>query len=433
MLAFVEGELSSIEEVSFRRGLRHAPQVLAGLEAMRRDKGLLRATMLREALVPSSLSARVEEAIGREALFGAMSSPELQLVESTLQTRVSTRWWASRRINTGLAVAAGLALAIGGSVLVVNRPSGSAPRGGPNAPRSIASAAGDRSLGYTASVPSGESIEQASGSAPQPGAPDGTPPGSAHGAGDSNLTVALGSDPAGSAPALSPSPSIEASLPLDGPAAPFEAPGLAPTRMLPGTVARQDVMRLAEQHRLALRVSADEPRAVIAALESAATSGEGSQGNAGGPGWRILADAPATLASSLSVTIRPFDESALAGPGAGAGSDPDSGRGNAPSAPAMAPGSGAGPDDAWLLRPTADALAVYLAEVDMTPEGLSALGRELSARAGTRSGFAALADPLDHAIGDMGLLVPAREVIWWYHPPREWSRRTLVPVVVERR
>ena len=45
----------------------------------------------------------------------------------------------------------------------------------------------------------------------------------------------------------------------------------------------------------------------------------------------------------------------------------------------------------------------------------------------------ALADPLDSVLGDRIMLIPAGDVMWWYHPPREWSRRTLVPVVVERK
>ena len=46
MLSFVEGEMSAAEEAALRRGLSHAPQIVARLESMRRDKALLRASYL---------------------------------------------------------------------------------------------------------------------------------------------------------------------------------------------------------------------------------------------------------------------------------------------------------------------------------------------------------------------------------------------------
>jgi hypothetical protein len=192
-------------------------------------------------------------------------------------------------------------------------------------------------------------------------------------------------------------------------------------------------MVLAEQHRLALRVSADEPAELIAALEAAALAESDS-------GWRVVADAPATLAGSLSVTIAPFGEDALAAPAGASGNPgtlPDDPFDALPPGPAPDAEAPADPaprdDDDWLLRPTEDAWAVYLAEVDMTEEGLAALDRDLRRAGRGRAGFAALADPLDSVLGDRIMLIPADDVMWWYHPPREWSRRTLVPVVVERK
>lgn len=416
MLAFVEGDLSVAEEVLFRRGLRGAPRVLVRLEAMRRDKALLRATMLRESLVPGPLAARVEEAMGREALiaaaYGESRSDGVSAVPE-IRTRVIGRRWSAGGVGVGLALAAGVALAFGGLMLVIGR--GGQPSVGPT----IASGGGEASRargvmdregvpgeGELAAAPeldraAGE-VSIASADSSEVGDPgdgdrvDGSPD-------ESPLRVAA------TPSALDPFPE-----PVDGP------DELVSTRLLPGAVARKDLMALAEQHRLALRVSAQEPREVIAALEAAVGGTEDVP-------WRTVGDSPRTLAGSLGVTIQPFDERAFAGsPGAREGG---AGRG-----PGESPGRGGSrSDDSWLLRPTADALAVYLAEVEMSPEGLARLDRDLSSRGQSRSGFAALADPLDRVLGDMGLLVPADDVIWWYHPPREWSRRTLVPVVVERR
>lgn len=211
--------------------------------------------------------------------------------------------------------------------------------------------------------------------------------------------------------------------------------GPTSTRLLPGVVARAEVMALAEQHRLALRIASDEPRAVVTALEQAVDLSR--TGGLDRAPWRVRPDAPPSLASALGVTLRGLDEHA------------------APPAPSIDaelaslpdPDAGIAEADRWLLRPTDDALAVYLAEVDLTEAAIEAFKRELAREsdplaltpdmfrenAPPDTGFVALADPIDQVLGHTTLLVPAEDVIWWYQPPRRWAKRTLVPVIVERR
>lgn len=440
MLAFVEGEATPAEEAVLRRGLAHAPQILASLEAMRRDKALLRASMLREALVPRSLSARVDEAIAREAVLGSSAGlggfqDDGDAIVRPMRTQVVGGSW--RRARVGLAMAAGLALAAGGAMLALNRTSG-----------------GGAGSGHNLAMNRGQSQGAGSGQAER-----GEPRGARGGEGEARLADATGVASTESPAVMPGSPSVAepsvtiaasggegdentlerqlASVPFDGTLFDLSTdltgevpePELASTRLLPGTVARRDLMALAEQHRLALRVSADEPREVIEALEAAVAAAVAGDGSQSPVGWRVVRESPVMLASAIGVTLSPgsvMDES-MSGGAATPGED---GTGPQTQPPERIAGD---IDDAWLLRGTQDAMTVYLTEVDITPEALAELDRDLTRRGGSRTGFAALENPIDRVLDRNLLLVPADDVIWWYHPPRDWSRRTLVPVVVEKR
>lgn len=447
MLSFVEGEMSAAEEAALRRGLSHAPQIVARLESMRRDKALLRASMLREALRPRSLSARVDEQIAREAVLGSggagvrsragTAQQDEVVVRSTLETRVVGEGW--RKARLGLAMAAGLALAAGGAFLAIDRMGGGSGGGGGGGGRNLALAT-DRAVGGAdvgveggasrGEVDAGSRVANASGNAGD-GAGSLDPSVIPGASGADVIEVATG-DPAGDVGDGSLQERL-ASAPFDGTLFDLSTdltgeapePELISTRLLPGTVARRDLMALAEQHRLALRVSADEPREVIEALEAAVAAAPA--------GWRVVRESPVMLAGAIGVTISPFDETMTGGPASAEGEDADrDADGDGPGRIAR-DGEAGGLDDAWLLRGTDDAMAVYLTEVDITLEALAELDRDLTRRGGSRAGFAALESPIDRVLNRNLLLVPASDVIWWYHPPREWSRRTLVPVVVERR
>ncbi|MEZ6233939.1 MAG: hypothetical protein R3B68_07095 [Phycisphaerales bacterium] len=417
MLAFVEGELGAGEEAALRRALARSPQVMLRLEAMRRERSVLRGVLLREPYIPASVQRRMERGVERgvervsgikagtpagagdaDGSGGWSSAGEhdpLLVQTIPIDRALPRRSWNSGGLGVGLAAAAAIALVVGGvlATIGVGTPSASGPStpsiarsrgaGDPNAtPGPLVMAVPDRaerSAGVPAAGPDiaddrpGEVLAMESGSA-------------------------LHTDPILDVPESLPS-----------------------TRVLPGRVARTEVMALAEQRRLALRVTAPEPRTVIAAMEAAAADSDR-------PAWHVRADAPATLAGSMGLTLAPWDERAATSPSTPFATGPDAPSGE-PTRIASAPPTD---PDAWLLRPTEDALAVYLAEVDLTEAGLRTLERDLNRAAGGQSGFAALETSLDGVIGGPTLLVPARDVIWWYDSPREWSKRALVPIVIER-
>ncbi|MCB9841213.1 MAG: hypothetical protein H6809_06160 [Phycisphaeraceae bacterium] len=415
MLAFVEGELGGPEEAALRRALARSPQVMLRLEAMRRERAVLRGVLLREPYIPASVQRRMERAVetgierakgrrspSRSALEPAGAAPtglapdahDVPLIHSIpIDRALPRRSWNSGGLGVGLATAAAIALVVGGVLATINiRP-----------PTATNSAAPSIARGGGVAPASPDSLATASPrlaerTAGESGAP-------------SVVAADALADPiaAASAPSLAGDPIVGVSEP--GPS----------TRLLPGRVARTQVMALAEQRRLALRVSAPEPRNVIAAMEAAA-------GDADRPAWRVRTDAPATLAGSMGLTLAPWDEQATSPTSDTLATGPES----VPGAPTRLAETPPADPDAWLLRPTDDALAVYLAEVDLTEAGLRTLERDLGRAAGGSSGFAALETSLDGVIGGPTLLVPAQDVIWWYDSPREWSKRALVPIVIER-
>lgn len=324
--------MSPHEEAAFRASMGAAGGVLERLEAMRRDKALLRASMLRDPPVPSGLASRVEETLGREALVssgvgGAGASPELFEARSP-----SGRAWSSGGWTVGVSMAAGIAIAVIGGFLVLTRP--------------ISPTAPQRTIARADAPPS------------EPAA-----------------SIAL--------------PRTEQTVHGS------ESAGPGKTRLLPGALARHEVMVMAEQHRLALRVSAEEPGALIAAIEAAAE----------GPSWRVLREASAEVADAIGVRV-------------------------AAEVPRDLPDA-APIDPSWLLRPTQDAMAVYLAEVDLSEAGLEALSSGVLRLGRSRAGYAALEDSL-HEVLSEAALAEARPTVWWLRHNRPQVRRTIVPVVIER-
>lgn len=404
-LAFVEGEALPADRLArLRHAMRVDPSIASELEAMRADREALGG--LATVRAPGDLLSRVEATLERQSLLdaAALNGHTESLLEpaigtipiSTLQPRrrshvsavLASPW--SRR----LAVAAGIAILIGGGLLMIRaRPT---PR--PSDP-----------------LVARDNTGQTSGPSDVPTRliADTRPP--ARGSGDGPATP----PPRGVESAPVPDPTAVATN--DAPAAPAVA-----ERAPAAPMALDEAVRLARQGRLAVRIAARQPEQAQARLESMRHRRSAASA--------VIERLPADQAGlAIAALQRQYDTMVLAlqtqrSTRPGETTDPTTVAAGDRSAPGAARPSAAPPAGVPVLIPERPVYAddVYAARVQLDEAGLRALLRAV----------ALSTDAAEFIVLDLPADAPpaldAESVLWWRSPAAAWLPRAVVPVIVER-
>lgn len=377
VLAWVEGGLGA----SRVRELEAAhPQLARVVLGMRRDRAGLGAMVLERA--PAGLAERVAGVLEREALLGLERAgaetrpPAIEVV----QPRRFPAWGAR------VALAAGVVLVVGGVGMLARIAWRSAGPGAPLGPMAISNEGGSGLA---------ERNERAMSIAMAPAEPkDERAADVAAAREDSTATMALAMKSA-------------------APGAPGSAGSVSAAIAPPAETYAASAADLAREGRLMVRVYSREasPMRRVSSTSSKA--------------WRVVGEAPGSVAVALAGPTRTIPPPAPAG------------RADAP----VLTGRDAartGGVEVETRKESATALLPHPAPVAMTVEvtpdeaALAALAKSLEGSLKGEVEFEAL--PLGMSLEDLGLSSepPADSLLWWTQPAETWTRRMIVPVVVER-
>lgn len=397
LLAWIEGDpLPRNREVAVARLLSDHPNLARRLDAMRRDRDVLRA-MPADEKAPAGLldgvQAALQPLVERQVLLGIQdgepTEDHLPISLVVPQRRNVFDLLLRDRVGRKMALAAGLLLMVGGVTYFAaglltnsNRPSDRgriAKSEGPEAAGTLAADDhGDMHIAAAGPAPGGEVPEEsatmiAAGGQTDPLTPDATDPG------EGAIRIAALEGEAEAAP-----------MPIE------------------------EALRLAQDQRLVIRVRTVEsparPERIGTRLRTARAQG-----------WRLAGEAPPTLAAALASPQFEAPVPALIRPGefiAG------------PQLRGIMEGVLHGPPAPGVVSvPASTQSAVYLVQSRLDGASLEALRTSLR-------GWAAVADFEEvDGLEQLGLdaspsLAPSA-VLWWGQPSTAWTRWTSVPVVVE--